>query len=242
MKWTISTDILDQIISALKSPKGKISSETIESLLKAYKHTLSGRKVYYSNFYIEKNAYSNVYDILNSQGCLNLRRDMHYKIDLLYRRILDKFTNLSKAFINFDQDSDGYLGYDDFLTGVRRVDNLLKECEINDIFKTLDAPGKGYLTFDDFGHLESIKRDLSPPIKLNSTRQSRSTTPHGKTQNAIFRKQLPNENNPQNGYGVALKQTEIMKDILNGTHQKQYLDKLTEYQRQIDVKLKVSTI
>lgn len=240
LKWPISKQILDEIISALKAPNGRISIEAIDSLINVYKHILSERQLYHSNNYIEKSSYSQVYDVLHAQGSLNLRRDIHYKIDLLHRRLLEKFSNLSKAFINFDQDSDGFLDYDDFLTGVRRVNNTLQENEIHDIFKSLDIGAKGYLTFYDFGYLKSVKRDLTPTKKVNSIKQSRSTTPHGRSHNSVLRKQLPSESNNENPYGVVYNLPETMKDILDGTYQKQYLDKLSEDQRQLEIKLKVS--
>ena len=239
LKWSISKEILDEIIESLKSPNGRITAEKIESLISAYRHTLSDRQVYHSSLYSEKNAHSNVHDLLHAQGSLTLRRDIHYKIDMLYRRILERFKNLSKAFINFDTDCDGYLSYDEFYRGVCRVNNAFQESEVSEIFKSLDITGKEYLTFEDFGYLESMKRSMSPPRKANSNQVSRSNTPYGmKSQYTIYRK-LPSEVNPDYAYGLNPKQPETIKEILNNTYQKQYLDKLSEYQRQLEVKMKV---
>lgn len=239
LKWSISKEILDEIIESLKFPNGRITAENIESLISAYKHTLSDRQVYHSNFYSEKNAHSNVHDLLHAQGSLNLRRDIHYKIDMLYRRILERFKNLSKAFINFDTDCDGYLTYDEFYGGVCRLNNSFQDNEVTEIFKSLDITGKEYLTFEDFGYLETMKRSMSPPRKANSNKVSRSTTPYGmRSHNTIYRK-LPSEVNPEYAYGLNPKQPETIKEILNNTYQKQYLDKLSEYQRQLEVKCKV---
>lgn len=239
LKWSISKEILDEIIEALKFPNGRITPDNIESLISAYKHTLSDRQVNHSNLYSEKNAHSNVHDLIHSHGSLNLRRDVHYKIDMLYRRILERFKNLSKAFINFDTDCDGYLSYDEFYGGVSRVNNTFQENEVSDIFKALDITGKEYLTFEDFGYLETMKRSMSPPRKANSNKVSRSNTPYNmRSQNTIYRK-LPSEVNPDYAYGLNPKQPETIKEILNNTYQKQYLEKLSEYQRQLEMRMKV---